>query len=758
MLTAEKTPPRERTFDLEFAFTAAYRRHQNAHPAIREARCLEAQFPAAFLPVEDGDLFAGRVRYGAVGFSPQQSISAGEVTGYYCDPGPIEAALKLDDLPPDTREKLVDLLTFWKKETTVAKLHAAFTPFMRETLSNDDWQHNPGVIFPLYRMAGASLDFDQLLRLGIPGLIQRVQDRRARETDHTELFDAMLIALDRLKISALSLAQQVEEQREQNPDPVRRKQRHRIMESLLAITEAPPQTLHQAIQLMVLYSTHSQIYGSFGRMDVYFADFYAADLAAGRITRDEGIAMLVSLFRILGEVQGSFLASINTRVIVGGKGRRNESAADEMALLIMDAVHVHRNLYPQLSLRFYLGMNPALYQRGLDRIGEGLTFPILYNDDVNIPAVQQAFGVDQAMAEQYVPFGCGEYIIDHASFGTPNSIINVAKALEIALRNGIDPMTNQQMGLALGTLDSFPTFEALFDAYRRQIEYFTQIAADFQMLEYQIVAQDAAFLYFSMLYDDCIERGKAIFSGGIRHLGGTFETYGNITAADSLTAIKRFVYDTKQIAPHSLLKAVDENFHDHEEIHSLLIDAPRFGNDDDEADTMAQRVHNLLCETTRRQSLRTDLDSYLVVVINNSAHVILGRYTCASADGRRAYTPLTNGNTATNGMDQNGITALLNSIVKLDPAIHAGATHNLKLSPVLFTTYRPQLQALLKTYFERGGTQTMITVVNRDDLLNALKNPDKYRNLIVRVGGFSARFVELAPDIQQEIINRTLWA
>jgi pyruvate-formate lyase len=145
------------------------------------------------------------------------------------------------------------------------------------------------------------------------------------------------------------------------------------------------------------------------------------------------------------------------------------------------------------------------------------------------------------------------------------------------------------------------------------------------------------------------------------------------------------------------------------------------------------------------------------VVINNSANVLLGRHVGASADGRQAGAPLTNGHTATNGMDQNGITALLNSMTKLDSSCHAGATHNLKLSPQMFTRYRPQLEAFLATYFAQGGTQAMLTVVSRDDLLRALKSPEQYRHILVRVGGFSARFVDLPPDVQQDILSRTLW-
>ena len=190
---------------------------------------------------------------------------------------------------------------------------------------------------------------------------------------------------------------------------------------------------------------------------------------------------------------------------------------------------------PQLSLRFYEGMNPALMEKALEVIGEGRTYPILYNDDVNIPAVEHAFELPQEEAEQYVPFGCGEYIINHRSFGTPSGVINLLKCLEVTMRNGVDPTTGERVGLELGDLSSFATFDELFEAYKRQVEYLVDFMAMQEQMEYEVVGETMANLYLSMLYDDCIERGKGIFSGGIRYLGGTLETYGNTNTADSLT-------------------------------------------------------------------------------------------------------------------------------------------------------------------------------------------------------------------------------
>ena len=285
------------------------------------------------------------------------------------------------------------------------------------------------------------------------------------------------------------------------------------------------------MQLFWLYSIVGDI-RNHGRMDVYLGTFLARDLASGRLDEDEALRLLQSLWRLMAARN----TRVHNRVIVGGRGRPNEADADRFALLAMEATRTVLEVEPQLSLRFYEGQHPALMQKALDVIGEGRTYPILYNDDVNIPAVQKAFGFEREEAEQYAPYGCGEYILEHRSFGTPSGVINLLKALEVTLHDGVDPLGDQRMGLALGALRDFDSFEDLWQAYARQVEHYVGIMAEQEVLEYEVAGKQAAFLYLSMLYDDCMERGKAIFSGGIRYLGGTLETYGNTNVADSLVA------------------------------------------------------------------------------------------------------------------------------------------------------------------------------------------------------------------------------
>ena len=272
-----------------------------------------------------------------------------------------------------------------------------------------------------------------------------------------------------------------------------------------------------------------------------------------------------------------------------------------------------------------------------------------------------------------------------------------------------------------------------------------------------IAIRHSPFLMASILYDDCIARGLPIFDGGCQQLGGTLEVYGCTNTADSLTAIKKLVYEEKKISPEALQEMLNNNFEGSPLEHKLLKDAPKYGNDLEEADTMLNRVHEHVCLHTMAQAERVGLDSYLVVVINNSANSTLGLITGASPDGRCVFQPMANANNPSGGCDKNGLTAMLNSLLKMKTDIHAGAVQNIKFSREMFNEKFPQTRMILDTYFENGGAQLMINVLGREDLENALKEPEKYQNLIVRVGGFCARFVELASEVQQEILSRTMY-
>jgi pyruvate-formate lyase len=695
--------------------------------AGREARCLAAQFPAILLPVEEGDLLAGRYRHAPIGFSPEPAGF-----GYYCDEGALRRAAQ--GAGEEQLQEVEAALDYWRGRTTAEKTRASFSPALAEALPRDDWCGEPGIAFPLYRLAGVFLDFEKLVALGLPGLRAEAEGAAQRGAD-PDWVSGMLGALDVVADSCRFYARQAREQAG-DAAPTRARELHRMSEALDHVAVSAPGTFLEALQLAWVYSLVAGVH-NYGRMDVAFGPFLARDLDSGRLSEGEALALLESLWRLMAARRTVY----NGRVIVGGRGRPDPRTADRFARLALEATRRVNEIEPQLTFRFDGETAPELMALAYEVIGEGRTFPMLYNDGVNVPAVEKAFGVPRAEAEQYVPLGCGEYVLERRSLGTPNGVINLLKGLEAAIHERIQTCA---------------TFEDLWAAYCAQVEPKIAALAEQQVLGHRALAADAPMLLLGLLFHDCLEKGRPLLEGGARYVGGTLETYGNISTSDSLAAIRDVVYERKALTPGRLRQALQADFVGFERERSLLRQAPKYGNDDDRADAMAARVHEHVCGVTAAQAERLGLHSYLVVIINNHANSVLGRHTGASADGRRAGEPMSNANNPTSGNDRSGVTAFLRSLLKLDPTVHAGAVQNMKFGREMFGAHRPKLEALLGTYFEEGGAQAMITVVGREDLEAAMREPEKWGHLVVRVGGFSARFVELSPTVQREILERTL--
>ena len=638
-------------------------------------------------------------------------------------------------------------MQYWSSEGTKSKCRAAFSDELKEILPSDIFWEGSLASFPLYRMAGVHMDYKKLLKHGINGLKEEVSSSNV--SDET-LREAMIDSLDLIKVVLeYYISQAIGLMEERGYDS---KNLKLIIDSCVHLQNHKPETFHQAIQLAWIYTL---VAGStnLGRFDEYLAPFYKNDIENGKITDEDALQMLVSFW---GQVEAN-MPRYNGRIIVGGKGRELEEDSDQVAILALEATRIHRGMLPQLTLRFHNEQNPYLLEKAYRVLSEGNTFPMLYNDEVNIPAVQKAFELSESEAIQYLPYGCGEYVIYHKSFGTPNGITNLLKILEITLNNGLCGRTGKKLGLQTGEFNSYDSFEDFFEAFKKQVVYQVNALAEVQKIVYEETAKDAPFLYLSMLYDDCLGIGKPIFDGGIRYLGGTLETYGNISCSDSLHAIKKLVYDEQKISKEVLLVSLASNFEGYSDIKKKLVNVPKYGNDDDAADQMAVRVNDFVCNTVRDAREQNGLHNYLAVVINNNNNVLQGRACIASADGRMDGGPMSNGNAPTSGNDRSGVTAFLNSITKPDCNIHAGSVQNMKFSKQLARDNHDTFKLLLNTYFNNGGSQAMLNVLGKEDLENAMKHPEQYKNLVVRVGGFSEYFVKLDKDDQLDIIQRTIY-
>ncbi|MFZ2539059.1 MAG: pyruvate formate lyase family protein [Oscillospiraceae bacterium] len=745
-------------FEYELKFTQAYKNNMNNDKATREYECLREQIPQSYrtLKNKDTDIFAGRIENALIGFYP---IFAGndelDKTAYCINENKCYALLKEMETKGKYGQEYInivkEMISFWRDENTVTKTRKCMPAQMIQSVTGDNYNTEVGACYPLYRIAGIHLDAKKLLQYGLNGLINLINEKALEKPDSKPLYQAMIGSLELLKDVCKLYVDELGILISQCDNEIRKAELCLMQQSLKNIKEEKPQTLHEAIQLITLYMLSNGT-REIGRLDDYLCDFYVNDLKSGTITRDFAVKMVVGFFEIIEEE-----FTRDTRAIIGGFGRENEKNADEFALVVLDALDLRPcNFQPQVSLRYYKGSDERLYNKSIEILAKGRTFPILYNDDVNIKSVMNAMNVSKELAEQYAFFGCGEYMISGKSIGTPNVLINMAKILEITLHNGIDPITQKKIGLETGEINDDMTFEDLMEKFKMQVEFFADLAGSVKELVYDMCNEESSFLLASILYDDCINRGKAIFDGGIEHLGGTVETYGNITTSDSLCAIKKVVFEQKKFPITKLIEILKLDFVGYDEEQKALVNAEKFGNDYDDADEIAVRVHEMICLAIKKQNERTRLDSLLVVVINNSMNVGMGSYTGATPDGRKAFQYLSNANGAYNCHDKEGVTALMKSMTKLDTSIHAGANQNFKFSTDLFQNH-DKIKALLNGFFALGGQQTNISVVNQKDLEDALVHPENHENLIVRVGGYTGRFIYLDKRTQQDILMRTAY-
>lgn len=734
----------------EIAFTAAHRAavKRYTHPAEIEVACLRAQYPAVLHPIQDEDLIAGRVQMGFVGLGIQHQTGG---YGFYINEERVVQELEGRAGDARYREDLHDLLTYWKGRSTNNLALRGIPESIRGAIFTDQWRHLPLPASPILRMAGAYVDFDKLVRIGLPGLAEEVRRFREGAADKV-LFDCMLDVLELVKDVCRHYQLQAAALAAAAPNERRRGELSRMAAALGAIQTRAPRSMQEALQLVWIYALMAPLI-EFGRMDEYLGDFYVHDVDAGVLTEEEALELCRSFFRLIDHLD----CETDGRVIVGGYGRRNPANADRLCLVAIEACRTVKEVLPQFTLRFNKETPAPVWQAALRCIEEGRTYPLLYNDEVLVPGLMKAFGVDRARAETYMPLGCGEIEFDHWSFGTPSGSLNVLKILELAIRGGHEPMTGWKLGPQAPSLLECPTFAEFLDSYHRHLAFYIEAQAVFEKWLYEFTGRRHPFLLVTMLYDGCLERGKAIFDGGCAHYGGTLEIYGLVNAANSLAAIRDLVYEQRRMTAAELVAAMDANFVGAEPLRRQLLDAPKYGNDDERVDGLLVELHDWLSETIKAQAPRVGLDSYLGVTINNAQNTTLGRWVGATPDGRKAGTPMANANNPAPGTDVRGITAMLNSILKPSHDNHAGMVSNIRLTRESFSLAREKIHGLIGSYFARGAAHAMITVVGRDDLRNAMLRPSEYRDLIVRVGGFSARFVDLKKDVQQEIYDRVTY-
>lgn len=733
---SKKLPPQKPLMEqlrIMEEYTAMHKAHLGASKEMREVACLEVLYPALFRRIEEGDLIAGRLDFLPIGFGCVTSLGG---VGHYCVFRKLNAFR--EKLPEAEKSRVDALYSYWEE-------HDLKTIYNRETLQEGVLGMFIDTKYPMIataRLSGMMLDYPTLLSLGIGGLRRKIAGKLSLDPEN-EFLKASLRCLDIFVKSADALKRQAMEMGRED-----------MASALESIKEDAPETFPQALQLFWLYALLAGVI-NYGRLDDFLGPYLARDLEEGRLTEEQAYDYLHNLWTLIE----SRRTTVNGRIIVGGKGRRHPCEADIFLHIAMKVAKNCRYVEPQFTLRLDKDTSDRIWDEALDAIGSGATYPTLYNDDVEVPAVEYGMRIPRQAAEQYVPFGCTEFVIQGQSTGTPNICINLLKILTIFMNEGIDPEdgVRKDGGVPIKPLEEYRTFEEFYAGYKRLLDFYLDLSADAQYHSYEVMNRHVAFLFTSILMDDCLERGKAVLDGGIRYLGGTNETYGNINTSDSLLAVKTLVYDKGKYTLSEMADALRVNFKGYETMRRDCLACDKYGNDLDTADGMADDLYQFVAKGVRDRGIVKGMQYFLIVISNNQLNTEWGLDTGASPDGRLRGMYMNPANGPQGGADKNGPTALLNSLAKFDARYHGGSVQNIKFTPPMFNRRRDVIKSLFKTYFKRGGCHIMVTVVDRGVLEDAVAHPENYPNLIVRVSGFSAVFVDLSPDIQKELLSRVLY-
>lgn len=724
-------------------YTAVHKACAALPKEIREVECLKVLYPTLFRKITNQDLIAGRTDFLPIGFGCVTSLGG---VGLYCVFKKLRAfQLQLDE----TERKRVDALyDYWLD-------HDLKTQFNKEVLTEDTLGMFIDCEYPMIataRLSGMMLDYPKLLDKGIGGLRSDLQEKLKEQPDNN-FYKAGIQCLDIFVDCASHLQQDARDQMA-SADEKRQKELERICQALENIKEKKPGTFHEAMQLFWLFALLAGVI-NYGRLDDYLGPYLVADLESGRLTDEEAYRYIHSLWTMIENRR----TTVNGRIIVGGKGRKHPKEADVFLHIAMKVAKNCRYVEPQFTLRFDKETSEEIWDEALDALGAGATYPTLYNDDVNVPAVMYGMRVDEKTAEQYVPFGCTEFVIQGQSTGTPNICINLLKLLTIYMNDGIDPIDGKRKSgpVPLKKLEEYQTFEEFYDGYKALLDYYLDLSVKAQYHSYEVMNQHVSFLFTSLLTDDCIARGKALLDGGVRYLGGTNETYGNINTSDSLWVIRDLVFNQKKYTLRQLNDAMLANFNGYEALRKDCLNCDKYGNDLETADTMANDLYEFVAKGVRNRGIAIGMQYFLIVISNNQLNTEWGNRTAASPDGRLSCMYMNPANNPQGGANKSGPTAMLNSLAKFDAKYHGGSVQNIKFSPSMFNENRAVIKSLFKTYFAKGGCHLMVTVVDKGVLEDAVEHPENYPDLIVRVSGFSAVFVDLSPNIQQELLSRVLY-
>ncbi len=621
--------------------------------------------------------------------------------------------------------------------------------------------------------------FDLLLQEGINGLIQRIERKKAALDPAGPGNYPKIVYLDALRIVAegiITLADRYADEAQRLADKETDERRRRELQEIERICRHspanPPRTFQEAMQAVYLYhicTFMEQNAASYnpGRMDQYLWPYYQADLEAGRITPEYAQELFDCLWVKFSEpclFQDGTTAEYATgynmfqNVCAGGIDANGQDAVNDLSYMMLQATMDVRLYQPSLSVRYNLGKNPNRFLRKVvELIKLGTGFPAFHNDEVGIRMMQNK-GIPLREAYNWNPCGCVETNLMGKLRGlTAIADVNLGHIAEFALLNGVHRKSGLRLGLETGDPNEFDIYTDFENAVKKQIVYIIRKVVEANAVLDE-VWDERPVPAASLTHAECIENTADYAWGGAKYTTGNGIIYDGVADfINSLAAVKHLVFDGQKITMSGLTAALDNDFAGHEVIQQMCIQAPKFGNDDPRVDDIAADMFAFIAAET--EQYHGKYGRMMAGMLPVTAHVPLGMSVGALPSGRKAWTTLTDGISPTGGTDINGATAVLKSISRIPHDLFvSGTLLNMKLEPAFLEseTGMSNLMALLKGMCSLGIYHVQFNVISAATLLKAQQYPDDYRDLLIRVAGYTAYFVELGKDVQDEIINRTV--
>lgn len=583
---------------------------------------------------------------------------------------------------------------------------------------------------------------------------------------------AMAIAADAVIRFAERHAEKAEALARVATDPVRKSELQKIADVCRHVPAHAPRDFWEALQ--AYWFTHLGVvtelntWDSFcpGRFDQHLYPFYRQGMEDGTLTREEAKELLECLWvkfnnqpappkvGVTAAESGTYtdFANINT----GGLRSDGSDGVNEVTYLVLDVIDEMHLLQPSSNLQLSKRSPDAFLRRGLEIVRQGWGQPSIFNADAVVEELlRQGKSLEDARCGGIS--GC----VETGAFGKEAYILtgyfNLPKVLEITLNNGVDPLTGKKIGIEAGDSHNFSSYRQVFDAFRKQLHHFIDVKVRGNNVIERLYADYMPAPFLSILVDDCIAKGKDYNDGGPRYNTNYIMGVAPATCTDSLAAIKYHVFDRRTLPMNELLEAVAHNFEGFEKTRQLLWNkTPKFGNDDDYADVILQDVFNAFFDEVNGRR-NTKGGYYRVNYLSTTCHVYFGSMTGATPDGRKKREPLSDGISPAQGADRHGPTAVINSAAKMDQVRTGGTLLNQKFTPQLLEGDEglTKIAHLVRSYFRLDGHHIQFNVVTAATLRAAQANPEKYRDLIVRVAGYSDYFCDLTRALQDEIIART---